>query len=425
MGLERQPEMQSSILSRFHSHDLAACFLSIASTELKMGYTTEACTCVVSEAASKHGTPATILKAWHAKIKKQKLQQAYAMLFEEGKSVIISNPSNVCTVVKAYAEAASKHDTPATILTTWQAKIEEQKLQQAHAMQFEQGKRITVSDWSDVCTVVEASVGTTFRGATNTIRVALQSHRAAVAPPSHNGVEPVLQYTWETCHRSQRPPALIGDDLRLWAGRLYIGSMSPVLSKEWMTQCGDNEGRWETPENEAAEQARLPHVAYSNFPDKHSVDICPLGFHAEAYVDRLARNLRSKLGIRSPKTFGEIKILEKCLAYMIAMRKVFNTATAEEIEAYVCICRDLCTAHHIRMHRSYYKKLRKQQINILQDMCVLRSTVSYAHKLGDQGSGWSRSVRALNTVIGAIDEVQVVHFFVCSTSLTTGWLFRF
>jgi len=134
--------------------------------------------------------------------------------------------------------------------------------------------------------------------------------------------------------------------------------------------------------------------------------ICPLGFHAESYVDRLERDLRGKLAVSSAQIFEDIEILEKCLECMIAMREVFKTAKAEEIEAYVCICRVLCTVHHVRLHCSYYKKLREQQMNILQDMCVLGSTVSYAHKLGGEASCWSRGIRALHTVIGAVDEVQ-------------------
>jgi len=79
----------------------------------------------------------------------------------------------------------------------------------------------------------------------------------------------------------------------------------------------------------------------------------------------------------------------------------------------------MSTGAEIPRKHPRYKKLRKQEMDILQDACVLGSTVSYAHKLGDQGSDWSRSVRALNTVIDAIDEVQITHFFVCRTSLTT------
>jgi len=138
----------------------------------------------------------------------------------------------------------------------------------------------------------------------------------------------------------------------------------------------------------------------------NDIGICPLGFHAESYVDRLDRDLRSKLAARAPKIFEDIEILETCLAYMTAMHEAVKTATPEEIEAYVCICRILCTLHHVRLHRSYYKQLREQQIGILQDMCVLGSTVAYAHKLCGQGSGWSHSVQALNAVIAVLDEAQ-------------------
>jgi len=85
MGLERQHELQSSILGRFRSHELAACFLSVATTELMVGYRAEACTCVLPDEASKHGTATTILTSWQALIEAQQLQPAYAMHCEQGK----------------------------------------------------------------------------------------------------------------------------------------------------------------------------------------------------------------------------------------------------------------------------------------------------------------------------------------------------
>jgi len=59
-------------------------------------------------------------------------------------------------------------------------------------------ENVTVRGWSDVCTVVEAYGGNAFQEATNTIGVALQRHLADIAPPSQGGVEPVLQYTFES-----------------------------------------------------------------------------------------------------------------------------------------------------------------------------------------------------------------------------------
>ena len=42
----------------------------------------------------------------------------------------------------------------------------------------------------------------------------------------------------------------------------------------------------------------------------NDIGICPLGFHAESYVDRLERDLRSKLAVRSPKIFEDTEIQE-------------------------------------------------------------------------------------------------------------------
>ena len=43
---------------------------------------------------------------------------------------------------------------------------------------------------------------------------------------------------------------------------------------------------------------------------------------------------------------------------------------------------------------------------MLLDLCVVGSTVSYAHKLVGQRSSWSKAFRVLNNVVAVIDEVQ-------------------
>ena len=55
MGLERQHDIQSSVLARFCSHELASCFLAVASEELGIGYVGDACTCIIPETALKSG----------------------------------------------------------------------------------------------------------------------------------------------------------------------------------------------------------------------------------------------------------------------------------------------------------------------------------------------------------------------------------
>lgn len=64
MGLERQHEIQKSILARFGSHELASCFLEVTSPQLEIGYLQEACTCVIPQHTTKHGGIQGIMKKW-------------------------------------------------------------------------------------------------------------------------------------------------------------------------------------------------------------------------------------------------------------------------------------------------------------------------------------------------------------------------
>ena len=64
MGLERQHEIQSTALARFGSHELAYCFLAVASEKLKLGYVDDACTCVIPEGARRHGAKEKIVEQW-------------------------------------------------------------------------------------------------------------------------------------------------------------------------------------------------------------------------------------------------------------------------------------------------------------------------------------------------------------------------
>ena len=78
MGLEREHEMQGSVLARFCSHELASCYLAVASEQLEMGYTRDVCTCTIPEEARKHGSRMAILEKWEALINSRKLRPCYS-----------------------------------------------------------------------------------------------------------------------------------------------------------------------------------------------------------------------------------------------------------------------------------------------------------------------------------------------------------
>ena len=79
MGLERESVLQSSILARFRSHELASCFLEVANEELGMGYVPQACTVAIPTNASKHGTREHIVQAWKDLITLRALRRCYAI----------------------------------------------------------------------------------------------------------------------------------------------------------------------------------------------------------------------------------------------------------------------------------------------------------------------------------------------------------
>ena len=79
MGLERQHDIQSSVLARFGSHELASCFLAVASEELGIGYVKDACTCVILEEAQKHGGRHEIVRQWDSLIESRNLHSCFAV----------------------------------------------------------------------------------------------------------------------------------------------------------------------------------------------------------------------------------------------------------------------------------------------------------------------------------------------------------
>ena len=122
------------------------------------------------------------------------------------------------------------------------------------------------------------------------------------------------------------------------------------------------------------------------------IGIGPLGFHAESYVDRLDRDMRSKLARCNVDIFEEIEMLEKCMECMLIQIDIFTHAGRYEGLAYLRIFQVLCTAHHVLLHVHYYKRLREAQAEILMELYVLGSTVSYAHKLFGNRSCLSTSI---------------------------------
>ena len=77
MGLEREFEMQGSVLARFGSHELASCFIAVANEELGSAYVGEACTCIIPEDSKKHGTRQLVLEKWYELIRMRKLSSSY------------------------------------------------------------------------------------------------------------------------------------------------------------------------------------------------------------------------------------------------------------------------------------------------------------------------------------------------------------
>ena len=79
MGLERESALQGSILARFCSHELASCFLEVASEQLEMRYDSNACTVAIPENVRRHGTREDIVQSWNELIMQRALRPCYAI----------------------------------------------------------------------------------------------------------------------------------------------------------------------------------------------------------------------------------------------------------------------------------------------------------------------------------------------------------
>ena len=104
IGLEREHEIQGSVLARFGSHQLATCFLAVANEKLQMGYVRTACTCIIPEEARKHGGRAEVLATWEALLLDHSLPPCYRM---EVQHVVISEDERVWDALKKTVENVS------------------------------------------------------------------------------------------------------------------------------------------------------------------------------------------------------------------------------------------------------------------------------------------------------------------------------
>ena len=68
MGLDRQYDLQGSILARFKDVDLALCFLKVAETELGVKYMDRACTVAMADQEASSEAQENILKEWRSAI---------------------------------------------------------------------------------------------------------------------------------------------------------------------------------------------------------------------------------------------------------------------------------------------------------------------------------------------------------------------
>ena len=105
-------QWDSSVSIRFKAqyslvlvHELAACFLAVASEELRIGYVGDACTCVIPEDARKHGGRHEILRRWDDLTKLRNLRPCYNIALEQ---VPVSSTPGWDRVRKTVAQVAAK-----------------------------------------------------------------------------------------------------------------------------------------------------------------------------------------------------------------------------------------------------------------------------------------------------------------------------
>ena len=77
MGLDRQHEVQKSILARFGSLELASCFIEVTSRQLDIGYLEKTCTCVIPKDSKKHGGIERVMEKWKTLTNTCRLKPCY------------------------------------------------------------------------------------------------------------------------------------------------------------------------------------------------------------------------------------------------------------------------------------------------------------------------------------------------------------
>ena len=148
--------------------------------------------------------------------------------------------------------------------------------------------------------------------------------------------------------------------------------------------------------------------------------IYPLGFASDSWTDRLKVDLRTKVLRTGLPIVKVIETLEKYLQFVRDRVLVFRTTNSEYpfkvsihskypfIRSCLDILKCLCTLHHVLLHRYYYTEIRSEQSTMLSNLCLVGSTVSYAHKLVGQRTCWSKAFRNFNYVLAIIDEIQAL-----------------
>ncbi len=289
MGLSRQYGSQGSLLGRMRSHELAACLLAVASSRLEVRYEPENCTCTVPPEAKKHGTPESIMARWKELI--ASLQ-------------VTTGPS---LVIRGTCGAGDPG--------------------------FDRVRQIVLDTGLPRMQTALGSLEAVLRSSTN-----------AAPRSSCVGEEPTLVYERESNWRVRRPPALLGDGRGLWSGRLLLGSISAVLSHDWLRWRGVTHalgalGKYDKkfnvlPEYKAARDARYVGIYYANWPINNKQQ----HYRHHAVFDAIDRVLASSDGcLLVYCRNGRDRSVFLCYAYL-RLRHEVGHATALQVLSSRCDC---------------------------------------------------------------------------------------
>ena len=151
-------------------------------------------------------------------------------------------------------------------------------------------------------------------------------------------------YERESNWRVMRPPALLGDGRGLWRGRLLLGSISAVLSHDWLRWCGVTHalgalGKFDKDLNiiheyKVVHDARYVGIYYANWPinnHKHRA-------RHQAVFDAIDQVLASSDGcLLVYCRNGQDRSVFLCYAYLRLWHKMGHT-TAMQVLASRCDC---------------------------------------------------------------------------------------